>query len=63
MNDIIMKQDVGVTYRVELVNSFGNVEMTFEGARKCVEGKLKSWVPTLMHGDTIRFTNLNKEKD
>ena len=63
MNEYIMKQDVGVTYRVELVNCHGHVEVYFEGCRQAVECKLKSWIPTLMHGDTIRIVDLNRETE
>jgi hypothetical protein len=63
MNETVLKQDVGVTYKVELVNCHGHVEVSFEGCRQAVETKLKTWIPTLMHGDTIRFVNKDKETE
>lgn len=55
------KYDVGYTYKAQLVNGFDKVEVEAVGCRTLVEKKIKEWVPTLMNGDTIRFTRMDKE--
>ena len=56
-----LKYDVGYTYKATLVNAFGKTEVEAIGCRQVVEKKIKEWVPTLMNGDTIRFTRMDKE--
>ena len=56
-----MKQDVGYTYKAQLVNMHGHAENTVEGCREVVETKIKEWVHLLMAGDIITFTRIEKE--